>query len=601
MNWNGDKSIKMNLDKTGKSDKTGTTNKDIKYDDILLNGNAGTTNKDIKYDDILLNGNAGTTNKNSDIKPNVKYNDILSKLDKYKDENIVPMHMPGAKRNKELIELYMGDMGNPYEKDITEINGFDNMHNAETIIKDAFDEAAELYGADESWYLVNGSTAGNMSAICGVTHKNDVVIMARNCHISVYNAVILNELNPVYIYPEYDEEYGYYKGITLKEIKVIVDKYSSDHDRNDIKAVILTSPTYEGNVSDIKSIAEYLHQYNIPLIVDEAHGAHFNFSESFPQSAVKSGADVVINSVHKTLPSLTQTAIMHINYGIVDVERIRRYWNIYQSTSPSYILMSSIARSLSIVKNDGDKLFAEYVDKLTILRNGLSELKHIRLINTDDISKLVLGYKDAKWLYDTLFYKYKIQLEMSSIKYVIAMTSIFDSQEYYDRFLAALKEIDEELDNRVLAALKEIDEEIDESISKYDREDILNSKVDKDLDNRFNSIHNGEADNRLNYSSINNQDNGNKINVVDFRDEQALTIAQAFNRRDLSGCDEIQMNNEKIYGKISGESVYVYPPGIPILCPGEVITRKIIAILEAAGEAGLEVVGVKEGALLCLR
>lgn len=565
MNWNEDKSIKMNLDKTGKSDKT------------------------------------GTTNKNSDIKPNVKYNDILSKLDKYKDENIVPMHMPGAKRNKELIELYMGDMGNPYEKDITEINGFDNMHNAETIIKDAFDEAAELYGADESWYLVNGSTAGNMSAICGVTHKNDVVIMARNCHISVYNAVILNELNPMYIYPEYDEEYGYYKGITLKEIKFIVDKYSSDHDRNDIKAVILTSPTYEGNVSDIKSIAEYLHQYNIPLIVDEAHGAHFNFSESFPQSAVKSGADVVINSVHKTLPSLTQTAIMHINYGIVDVERIRRYWNIYQSTSPSYILMSSIARSLSIVKNDGDKLFAEYVDKLTILRNGLSELKHIRLINTDDISKLVLGYKDAKWLYDTLFYKYKIQLEMSSIKYVIAMTSIFDSQEYYDRFLAALKEIDEELDNRVLAALKEIDEEIDESISKYDREDILNSKVDKDLDNRFNSIHNGEADNRLNYSSINNQDNGNKINVADFRDEQALTIAQAFNRRDLSGCDEIQMNNEKIYGKISGESVYVYPPGIPILCPGEVITRKIIAILEAAGEAGLEVVGVKEGALLCLR
>lgn len=568
MNWNEDKSIKMNLDRTGKSDKTGTTNKDI------------------KYDDILLNGNAGTTNKNSDIKPNVKYNDILSKLDKYKDENIVPMHMPGAKRNKELIELYMGDMGNPYEKDITEINGFDNMHNAETIIKDAFDEAAELYGADESWYLVNGSTAGNMSAICGVTHKNDVVIMARNCHISVYNAVILNELNPVYIYPEYDEEYGYYKGITLKEIKFIVDKYSSDHDRNDIKAVILTSPTYEGNVSDIKSIAEYLHQYNIPLIVDEAHGAHFNFSESFPQSAVKSGADVVINSVHKTLPSLTQTAIIHINYGIVDVERIRRYWNIYQSTSPSYILMSSIARSLSIVKNDGDKLFAEYVDKLTILRNGLSELKHIRLINTDDISKLVLGYKDAKWLYDTLFYKYKIQLEMSSIKYVIAMTSIFDSQEYYDRFLAALKEIDEE---------------IDESISKYDREDILNSKVDKDLDNRFNSIHNGEADNRLNYSSINNQDNGNKVNIADFRDEQTLTIAEAFNRRDLSGCDEIQMNNEKIYGKISGESVYVYPPGIPILCPGEVITQKIIAILEAAGEAGLEVVGVKEGALLCLR
>ena len=151
----------------------------------------------------------------------------------------------------------------------------------------------------------------------------------------------------------------------------------------------------------------------------------------------------------------------------------------------------------------------------------MSELKHIRLIKTDDISKLVLGYKDAKWLYDTLFYKYKIQLEMSSIKYVIAMTSIFDSQEYYDRFLAALKEIDEELDNRVLAALKEIDE----SRSKYN-----NRSKDKIL--------------------INDEDNGNKVNIADFRDEQTLTIAEAFNRRDLSGCDEIQMNNEKIYGKI---------------------------------------------------
>ena len=138
--------------------------------------------------------------------------------------------------------------------------------------------------------------------------------------------------------------------------------------------------------------------------------------------------------------------------------------------------------------------------------------------------------------------------------------------------LAALKEIDEELDNRVLAALKEIEE----SRSKYN-----NRSKDKIL--------------------INDEDNGNKVNIADFRDEQTLTIAQAFNRRDLSGCNEIQMNNEKIYGKISGESVYVYPPGIPILCPGEVITRKIIAILEAAGEAGLEVVGVKEGALLCLR
>lgn len=489
-----------------------------------------------------------------------QYDDMLGKLEAYSKENIVPMHMPGAKRNSELIGRYMDDMPAPYDIDITEIDGFDNMHNADGMIKKAFEKTAALYGADESLFLVNGSTAGNMAAICGVTDKGDSIIVARNCHISVYNAIILNELDANYVYPQYDNEYGYYKGISLREIKDAVEKNESMG--KDIKAVVITSPTYEGNVSDIKNIAAYLHEHNIPLIVDEAHGAHFKFSCEFPQTAVEQGADIVINSVHKTLPSLTQTAVMHINYGYVNVSKVKRYWNIYQSTSPSYILMGSIDRCMSIIEKDGEYLFENYISKLKILRNKLGQLKNIKLIDSDDISKIVIGCDNAKKLYDILLNEYGIQLEMSSLKYAIAMTSIFDSAEYYDRFYNALCEIDR----------------------RYNANNINNS-----------------ANNNQNYAEHYNIFNNTlsikkadiKVNIADFKNEALMSIAKALNEGDKNGYDKIMMNDSSLYGRISAKMVYVYPPGIPILCPGEIISENVVNIISKAIDNGLEVVGLE--------
>lgn len=489
-----------------------------------------------------------------------QYDDMLGKLEAYSKENIVPMHMPGAKRNSELIGRYMDDMPAPYDIDITEIDGFDNMHNADGLIKKAFEKTAALYGADESLFLVNGSTAGNMAAICGVTDKGDSIIVARNCHISVYNAIILNELDANYVYPQYDDEYGYYKGISLREIKDTVEKNESMG--KDIKAVVITSPTYEGNVSDIKNIAAYLHEHNIPLIVDEAHGAHFKFSCEFPQTAVEQGADIVINSVHKTLPSLTQTAVMHINYGYVNVSKVKRYWNIYQSTSPSYILMGSIDRCMSIIEKDGEYLFENYISKLKILRNKLGQLKNIKLIDSDDISKIVIGCDNAKKLYDILLKEYGIQLEMSSLKYAIAMTSIFDSAEYYDRFYNALCEIDR----------------------RYNANNINNS-----------------ANNNQNYAEHYNIFNNTlsikkadiKVNIADFKNEALMSIAKALNEGDKNGYDKIMMNDSSLYGRISAKMVYVYPPGIPILCPGEIISENVVNIISKAIDNGLEVVGLE--------
>lgn len=489
-----------------------------------------------------------------------QYDDMLGKLEAYSKENIVPMHMPGAKRNSELIGRYMDDMPAPYEIDITEIDGFDNMHNADGMIKKAFEKTAALYGADESLFLVNGSTAGNMAAICGVTDKGDSIIVARNCHISVYNAIILNELDVNYVYPQYDDEYGYYKGISLREIKDAVEKNESIG--KDIKAVVITSPTYEGNVSDIKNIAAYLHEHNIPLIVDEAHGAHFKFSCEFPQTAVEQGADIVINSVHKTLPSLTQTAVMHINYGYVNVSKVKRYWNIYQSTSPSYILMGSIDRCMSIIEKDGEYLFENYISKLKILRNKLGQLKNIKLIDSDDISKIVIGCDNAKKLYDILLNEYGIQLEMSSLKYAIAMTSIFDSAEYYDRFYNALCEIDR----------------------RYNANNINNSaNNNQNYAERYNIFNNT--------SSIKKADI--KVNIADFKNEALMSIAKALNEGDKNGYDKIMMNDSSLYGRISAKMVYVYPPGIPILCPGEIISENVVNIISKAIENGLEVVGLE--------
>lgn len=489
-----------------------------------------------------------------------QYDDMLGKLEAYSKENIVPMHMPGAKRNSELIGRYMDAMPAPYDIDITEIDGFDNMHNADGMIKKAFEKTAVLYGADESLFLVNGSTAGNMAAICGVTDKGDSIIVARNCHISVYNAIILNELDVNYVYPQYDDEYGYYKGISLREIKDTVEKNESMG--KDIKAVVITSPTYEGNVSDIKNIAAYLHEHNIPLIVDEAHGAHFKFSCEFPQTAVEQGADIVINSVHKTLPSLTQTAVMHINYGYVNVSKVKRYWNIYQSTSPSYILMGSIDRCMSIIEKDGEYLFENYISKLKILRNKLGQLKNIKLIDSDDISKIVIGCDNAKKLYDILLNEYGIQLEMSSLKYAIAMTSIFDSAEYYDRFYNALCEIDR----------------------RYNANNINNSaNNNQNYAERYNIFNNT--------SSIKKEDI--KVNIADFKNEALMSIAKALNEGDKNGYDKIVMNDSSLYGRISAKMVYVYPPGIPILCPGEIISENVVNIISKAIDHGLEVVGLE--------
>ena len=300
---------------------------------------------------------------------------LYEKLEMYGCSDYYGFHMPGHKRR--LVGKQAG-AELPYRMDITEIEGFDDLHHACGILKEAQERAARVFGADETHFLVNGSTAGILSAVCGATEKGDTILVARNCHKSVYHAMYLNELKPVYLYPGFDRESGLNTRIDPEDVREALRRDGS------IRAVVIVSPTYDGVVSDVEAIGEAAHEKGVPLIVDEAHGAHFGFHPAFFPNSNARGADVVIHSVHKTLPSLTQTALLHMNGRLADRKKIRKYLDMLQSSSPSYILMASIDRCVRLMEKEAREIFPPYVEMLFETRRRLSELRHMRLIERED-------------------------------------------------------------------------------------------------------------------------------------------------------------------------------------------------------------------------
>lgn len=247
---------------------------------------------------------------------------LLDRLMEYGESDAYPFHMPGHKR--QAGAGFAGDFPNPFSVDITEIGGFDNLHHPEGILKESMEWAGNVYGADQTYYLVNGSSCGILSAVCGSVSHGGTILMSRNCHKSAYHGVYLGHLRAEYIYPQTIPEFGIQGGLSPEDVRRLLITHP------ETEAVLVVSPTYDGIVSDIGAIAKIVHEWGIPLIVDEAHGAHFPFGGEarFPVSALELGADVVIQSLHKTLPSLTQTAVMHVNAGFADISRIDRYVHI---------------------------------------------------------------------------------------------------------------------------------------------------------------------------------------------------------------------------------------------------------------------------------
>ena len=477
-------------------------------------------------------------------------------LCEYGQSNTAPFHMPGHKRRADILPDW-----NPWEMDFTEVEGLDNMHCAEGIIRDAQAELALVYGVDASYFMVNGSTGGILAAISSCVKHGDSIVVARNCHKSVYNAIYLNELKPVYIYPTLIEGWDVSGGISPAEVEQAILANPR------VKAVVITSPTYEGIVSDVETIAGIAHAHNIPLVVDEAHGAHLKLMENCPKSAVDCGADIVIQSFHKLLPALTQTAVLHFNSRIVNRARLESYLGIYQTSSPSYLFMANMDWVLDFMVSEQGRSFAkEYWKELNIFKEKCHSLKKLCIMEEDIVGKNeVFGFDRTKLVVSTvdgsvsgsvleekLLREFGIQAEMSKGSNVLLMTSIVDGREAFERLYTALAEMDgqlvqeycEEMNRR---AVKESSEVQSVENSTGDEEtDTCQTEEAKALDEKQALIY---------YSTV------------------VLSSYEAVNSRHK------QVAAEDAVGKISAEYIYLYPPGIPIVVPGELITKELYDII----------------------
>ena len=462
---------------------------------------------------------------------------LYKKLEEYGRLDYYPFHMPGHKRNPLSVA---GDF--PVRQDITEIDGFDNLHHPVDLIKKAQEDAAGVYGVKESFYSVNGSTGAILAAVSAAVKKNGHILMGRNCHKAVYHAAYLRELKTSYVYPHEDPELGINGGISPGRVEMCLEE------EPDIEAVLITSPTYDGVVSDVKRIAEVCHAREIPLIVDEAHGAHFRFSDYFPVSAAGLGADLVIHSLHKTLPSLTQTALLHRCSDRVDRDLLARFMGIYQSSSPSYILMASMDACLDKLERDGQQMFVEFTANLERARQRLSKCQYIRLVDQKaDQESEVFDVDRSKLLFSTvrstlngrklsriLREEFHLEVEMEAEQYALALCSVGDTAEGFDRLCAAIEEIDR----------------------------------------RESFVYNEETckKERFRHQELN----------------QLMKISQA-----MDGLCEKKTLEESI-GRTSVEFAYLYPPGIPLVVPGEQITGLLIRQIKSCLEQGFGLQGMRD-------
>lgn len=435
----------------------------------------------------------------------------------YVDSDILPMHMPGHKRNlPEFLSALSAEL------DITEIADFDNLHSANGLLKESMHLAADVYSAHKSYFLVNGSTCGIAAAIYTLCRKGSKILVARNCHRSVYNSIELTGLEPCYIYPEYDNGFGIFTSIKPETVEKAISE------NPDAEVLILTFPTYEGICSDIEAICRIAHSSGVKVIVDSAHGAHFGFADGFPVSAVSCGADIVIQSLHKTLPSLTGTALAHISEN-VDSNMFEHSLSVFETSSPSYLFLSSIDGCIHWLNDCGKKEIEKWGRELDALYKKLEKLTKIKITYISPIdsafdkdkSKICINVSDTGMngyqFADILRKKYKIEAEMYTVNYVLLMTSPFDSEDAYDRVFYALSALDKYL-------------------IKQNANSVFCPNTDKPLI-------------RMNpYDALRSE----------FR--------------------YVPLNEAE--GHICAEYVIAYPPGIPIIVPGEIITASLIRYIE---------------------
>jgi arginine decarboxylase len=457
--------------------------------------------------------------------------------------------MPGHKLAK----------GVPYELaqdvlklDVTEVEGTDNLHYPEGIIKQAQDLAAEAFGADRTFFLVNGSTCGIQAAILSTCSRGQKIIIGRDSHKSVVAGLILSGAKPVYVYPEYNCEFGITGEITAYSIERALSE------NPDAAAVLITRPNYYGICSDIEAISKIVHSSGKILIVDEAHGAHLAFSLKLPPPALLYGADICIQSAHKTLPAVTQGAYLHVKHGRVDLDRLSFNLTMLQTSSPSYIIMSYLDIARELMEKEGGRKLELLLQNIGWFKNELKDYQGYRILSAGQHSNLchdatrivintrnigISGYEAEKVLRD----KFKTQIEMADLENLVFITTIADRREDFLRLSETMKSL---------------------YATNFERRTAGGGH--EEITGRRNGTISGWLAEVKKYTDC----------------CEGMLPYEAY----ASEGESIPLDESS--GRIAAATVTPYPPGVPVLYPGEIISRNHIVYIREILDAGGKVNGI---------
>lgn len=459
------------------------------------------------------------------------YNSLNKTLSGYD----VGFHVPGHNCGRLFDKL--GMKIESFEKyDTTEIPGTDNLHNPLEFIDKCQKRVRDFYNCISSYYLINGTTCGNYSMMMTACEPGDKIIIGRDSHRSVYNGLLLGDLRPIYLYPEVNSKDQLPLGYKPENLEKLINE------NPDVKAVLITRPNYYGVCSDIDAISKICKKKDVMLLVDEAHGAHFILNSKLPSSAIVKGADMVVQSTHKTLPALTQSSMLHVCSDRVDEKRLKLMLQIHQSSSASYILMNSLDKAVYIMELYGEKLMEECLENIEEFSKNILEIPGVKIIGDHvsgfkrDLTKLLIsmdglgisGIKFEKLLRD----EYGIQLEMSN--------------EYYGVGVATLSNLDDDY-TKLYKAIKDIS-------AKYTGVALKN----KDLP-RYPKVE-----------------------------------SSSFSIRDAVYKPKVTIALEESVGKVCGEFIIPYPPGIPVIVPGEKISKELVDYLCDLRHKGYNIIGMAD-------
>lgn len=456
---------------------------------------------------------------------------LFTALKEYSNQNVIPFDVPGHKHGKGIKEFteYVGRR--VMEIDVNSMKALDNICNPIGVIREAEELAAAAFKADQSFFLVNGTTSGIQAMIMSACTSGDKIILPRNAHKSAISGIILSDAIPIYIQPHVHEELGIAMGITVEELEKTIARHP------DAKAVMVINPTYYGASSNLREIVCLAHRHGMAVLVDEAHGGHLRFHRDLPLSGMEAGADMSAVSTHKTIGSLTQSSILLLRQGIIDPFVVKKNLNLLQTTSASYLLMSSIDVARKQLAIEGRKMLDNILNVNQEGRKLLNEIEGIYAFGTElvgtpgvygfDRTKLgisvanlgLTGYE----VYELLREEYNIQMELADYYNVLAIVGLGDTKVEINTLVEALKDI----------------------AHKYRKDKIIKIK-----------------------------------SIVLKNPEVIVSPRNAY----YSYKKVVKLENAA--GEISGESIMAYPPGIPIIAPGERITKEIIEYISMLKKEG---------------